>query len=489
MTTTARQSARTGMVLLLVFFVLALASMAAGTLLLLMQAETGASVAANDGQYAYAAAMSGLERALDLLQQDPADIETWYDNPDQLRHQLAFESGGDRWCFTVYAYNPEDPTTVRYGLSDEAGRININVADEEVLLNLPGMTVDLIDALLDYRDADDEARPGGAEQDYYDQLPTPYRIKNGRFRTVEELLLVKGFDGPVVFGEDANYNERLDDGEADGQERFPPDDNDQQLNLGLRGLCTAVAYEPMVDSEGQRRVPLVGDARGIEDVDLPEETIEFIQIVLADGYEFEHPSELLEMRYELQNDVPAEDGGRGGRGGQGPPEPDGQDDQQFLYRAGEAIDSPVDAEQLATVLDRLTTRTGRRMFRQGLVNVNTAPQAVLAALPGMTMDLAERIVASRGSVAPADRATPAWLYAEGVLDAEQFKEIAPYLTGRGFQYRVKVVGYGLPSGQFRVLEAVVDLGRVEGSRSRLDYVRDLTRYGLPFALDEEEGEQ
>jgi len=42
-----------------------------------------------------------------------------------------------------------------------------------------------------------------------------------------------------------------------------------------------------------------------------------------------------------------------------------------------------------------------------------------------------------------------------------------------------VVGYGVTSGQFRVLEAIVDLA---GGSPQIVYLRDLTRLGLPFAL-------
>jgi hypothetical protein len=48
------------------------------------------------------------------------------------------------------------------------------------------------------------------------------------------------------------------------------------------------------------------------------------------------------------------------------------------------------------------------------------------------------------------------------------------------------VGFGVPCGQYRVLEAVVDLAR---RTPRLAYVRDVTRLGLPFALDPEQLER
>jgi general secretion pathway protein K len=60
---------------------------------------------------------------------------------------------------------------------------------------------DLIDSFYDWTDQDEEARLDGAEtEDYYATLEKPYRAKNGPLDTVEELLLVKGFDTTILSG-------------------------------------------------------------------------------------------------------------------------------------------------------------------------------------------------------------------------------------------------------------------------------------------------
>ena len=175
-----------------------------------------------------------------------ADPSVWADNPELFRAQWICNDGVNDWYFTFYAYNPAEPDIPRNGLTDEASKLNINVAGEESLLALPGMTPELVDALMDYRDADANTRPEGAEQDYYDQLPHPYLIKNGPLMTVEELLLVKGFTAEMVYGEDYNMNGLLEPSEDDGDESFPPDDGDGQLNRGLKALVTTWSYEPSV---------------------------------------------------------------------------------------------------------------------------------------------------------------------------------------------------------------------------------------------------
>ena len=56
----------------------------------------------------------------------------------------------------------------------------------------------LIDSLLDWIDADADAKPAGAEDTYYLTLQPPYRAANQRLESVEELRLVKGYDAKTV---------------------------------------------------------------------------------------------------------------------------------------------------------------------------------------------------------------------------------------------------------------------------------------------------
>jgi hypothetical protein len=95
----------------------------------------------------------------------------------------------------------------------------------------------------------------------------------------------------------------------------------------------------------------------------------------------------------------------------------------------------------------------------------------------MDDNLAQRIVAERDSLSPEQRRNIAWLFTQGLVDAETFRAIAPMLTARGMQYSVRSVGYCPARGVYRVLEAVIDAAR---DRPRLLYLRDLTPLGLPI---------
>jgi general secretion pathway protein K len=91
-------------------------------------------------------------------------------------------------------------------IENESGKININYADESLLkimldsFELDDMEKrDIVDSILDWRDADNLHRLNGAEDDYYRSLPDPYDCKDGPFDSIEELLLVKGVTSELFY--------------------------------------------------------------------------------------------------------------------------------------------------------------------------------------------------------------------------------------------------------------------------------------------------
>ncbi|NJD57154.1 MAG: general secretion pathway protein GspK [Nitrospirae bacterium] len=92
-------------------------------------------------------------------------------------------------------------------ISDENGRININFATEDRLAKLfsycgvkqEDLNV-VIDSIMDWKDPDSEHHLSGAEDDYYEALPEPYKAKNSIFDVPEELALVKGMKPEYLYG-------------------------------------------------------------------------------------------------------------------------------------------------------------------------------------------------------------------------------------------------------------------------------------------------
>ena len=99
----------------------------------------------------------------------------------------------------------------QFRITDESGKININALTDasgivmKNLLTQAGVSAEnadvIVDSLLDWKDPDDLHRLHGAESDYYLSLPNPYRAKDARFDTVEELLLVRGVTPEILYGE------------------------------------------------------------------------------------------------------------------------------------------------------------------------------------------------------------------------------------------------------------------------------------------------
>ncbi|HXH84122.1 MAG TPA: hypothetical protein VNN07_14530 [Candidatus Tectomicrobia bacterium] len=100
--------------------------------------------------------------------------------------------------------------TYSYCISDEEARLNVNAAPPERLarlletLGLDKLTRDpIVDAVFDWRDANDEHRLNGAEsEDTYLELPVPYRAKNANLDSLDELLQVKGVTRALLAGAD-----------------------------------------------------------------------------------------------------------------------------------------------------------------------------------------------------------------------------------------------------------------------------------------------
>jgi general secretion pathway protein K len=96
------------------------------------------------------------------------------------------------------------PESVEVRIYDHAGKINLrNLTEDrlqELLEKMMGEEVDydeisdLLAAWGDWLDEDDGVRNDGAEEEYYLSLDPPYLPRQGQFESVDELLLIRGFD-------------------------------------------------------------------------------------------------------------------------------------------------------------------------------------------------------------------------------------------------------------------------------------------------------
>ncbi len=125
---------------------------------------------------------------------------------------------------------------------------NINLATDAELrtaMEIIGVdatqTAEIVDAILDWRDTDDNPLLNGAESDYYLSLSPPYMPKNGPIDDLEELLQIKGITPEMFYGPNAtNGGGALPSGGRVGapgsrqqQEVAPP--------VGLKDLFTPIS--------------------------------------------------------------------------------------------------------------------------------------------------------------------------------------------------------------------------------------------------------
>jgi len=107
--------------------------------------------------------------------------------------------------FTVsYTYKDSESTRVMYGMQDEESKININKADEEVIIRLLRITTDLnrreteelAYSIVDWRDKDSffQHPQYGAEDSDYRARINKYESKDSDYEVIEELLLVNKMD-------------------------------------------------------------------------------------------------------------------------------------------------------------------------------------------------------------------------------------------------------------------------------------------------------
>jgi len=110
----------------------------------------------------------------------------------------------ERWqADTRLRSMPWPDAVIGVRVQSESGRIDINRAPRALLLGLfaqffpPGRADALVDALIDWRDDDDEPEPAGAEREAYEQAGYSYGPANAPFNSVNELSRVLGFDGQI----------------------------------------------------------------------------------------------------------------------------------------------------------------------------------------------------------------------------------------------------------------------------------------------------
>lgn len=199
------------------------------------------------------AARAGIERIISTLAYhtetpDPED-------PMILYRDLEYDWSGDLATGSWRIQHAAEGLELK-GPLDLHSRLNINVANSLQLQEVPDMTIDVVDAIRDWIDEDDEVQGTGVESSFYEGRDMNYRPRNGPMKSIAELELVAGAWPESVRGEDWNLNNRLDPNENDGDIAFPVDDADDELDLGWSGYLTAESVDSPLGLSGLPRIDL-----------------------------------------------------------------------------------------------------------------------------------------------------------------------------------------------------------------------------------------
>lgn len=442
---------RDGVALLIVLWIMAILTLLMYSFLGDMQVEYAISGGYGDSRKAEQLCWSAVDLAAATVVND---LQTWQSLNDTTwatNSQTFYDVELGDGAFTVFRPTYDDQQTVLWGLDDEASKLNLNTATRDLLLKLPNMTEAIVDAILDWRDADATPGASGAETTYYATLNPPYNCKNAPFDSLEELLYVKGMTPVLLFGEDFNLNGVLEANENDGDETWPPDNRDGRLDPGLWSLCTIWSTDRNVDAAGARRVNLNSAP--------PDQ-------LAAAGLNPGEVQQIAAQRLVVPFFSPA----------------------QLLGNPGAGAPPIVSRERFSLVVDKLGVADGETV--PGLVNINTCPKPVLLSLPGITEEIAVKITEYRTTPGN-DLSNMGWLL--NVVEPAVLQGFAPFITCRSYQFRIHAVGrvgtpYDAGAGSstdsaerpraFRRMVAVFD--KLATPNPRLLYWKDQTKLGMPY---------
>ncbi|MFG0327719.1 MAG: ComEA family DNA-binding protein [Phycisphaerales bacterium JB037] len=449
---------RRGVILYAVLIIVVLGTLSGASILLRADAQVSASSAVRARDQVRSLAWSGLQGVMSELAEQREDMldgelprvtESW---------ELFRDGSGAVGIIRLVDLTPEDPESP---IQPETGKLNINLATEEMLAAIEPIGPDLAEKIIAAR-------------------------ARGPFASVEELLTIEGMTPDLLFGE---LTDLVDDygsvpaepagaggfslGDDAGPEmsfEVSADTFEPTADLRLIDLLTVHTFDPNIQA-GLMRPDARGDLR--LNLNLPwseglgraisarwnDDAANALRALMTSGTTFRNDAAIVTQLDRL---------------------------------APEAYAIWDD------VLDAITTTDDQ--FRPGRVDLNVAPFEVLRAIPGFSRESALAVVELRNSLSAADRRSVAWPVSQGILSNAEFREAVDWLSTRSMQWRVRIeVGIAWPDEQSgevgdlesaplrerMVVEAIID---VASQRPRIAYLRDVTALDAMRQLEDEGAE-
>jgi DNA uptake protein ComE-like DNA-binding protein len=338
---------------------------------------------------------------------------------------------------TLTSTTATDPV---FGLIDEASKLNLNVASTNALLNLPNMTSDLADAIVDWRDTNISAMS-------FNYASFGYDAKHGLFETVDELRLIYGMTLDLMEGDDNNRNGILDGAEKSltGETTSKP---------GFLEYTTVYSHEPNFLADGSSLTNVNSETQ--------------LSPLLQSTFGSSRGDQIL-----THLGFPTGTGARTGTAASSPP-PTFTSLLNFYLKSGLSSD---DYEKIANVL---TISTNQYIY--GRVNINTASETVLIALfMGVNIDqqtatsAADTLINYRtqnqNNLSGIDWMVTALGNNNPVVTAMARSDL---ITTHGYQFTADIAAVGPFGRGYRRSKFVFD---VADGTPRIIYRQDLSRLG------------
>jgi DNA uptake protein ComE-like DNA-binding protein len=386
------RASRRGMVTLTVVWAIAIAAVivAATQVLAFRQATIGRETLSRT--QARWAARAGVETMIAIMEWHTANPDP--EDPQAIVRDLESNATGQietgAWDIRHFIDGQEWA-----GPLDEHSKLNINLANKAILQTVPNMTMDVVDSIMDWRDADNEVQSLGAEAEYYRNRGFSYSPRNGDFRSIAELELVAGAWPQYVRGEDWNLNGRLDPNENDGKRSLPDDRPDNKLDGGWSSLLTAASRANPNGMGGEPRLNLARTT--------PEE------LMARTGVDNQQAGALITFargaNATMGQILATPLGQLGSRRGAAPTNPGGSSattGRSTVGRTGGTTQTTggvksLDARQLKAVMNECTILDSRGAANAtaGKVNLNTASRTLLREVLMLEPRFAESIITRR----------------------------------------------------------------------------------------------
>jgi DNA uptake protein ComE-like DNA-binding protein len=319
-------------------------------------------------------------------------------------------------------------------LEPEAGKLDLNAVSAEQLVATGLFDPSVAERIVRFRD---------------EELGRP-------FQSIAELLRVDGVTPQMVYG---SLDEIQVGGGGFGESvsEFSPFGRQPRFQGGstptAKDVLTVFAFEPALQRDGRLRINLNVEwsdelARRLDER-FGQGASQIVKSIIDDGTTF--------------------------------------DDESVIYSVLNRFDVPL--EDWPNIVDALTTEAGEYHFSR--LDINTASDDALRALPTIEPEQASEIVRLRESLADDEKATIAWPLLHGILDRQQYVELGGRITTRSWTYRIRItVGHvdaEEPDGPLQgamICEAVIDLS---APKPRVAYLRDVTMLDLAARIAEGDG--